>query len=275
MDERAYRRIEKDYQKAVHEVYNQIWKAIGKNGTPEEWLSRLSQIASRKEYQELADKLAYTMTKNVEVQNAKTWRTAAKKASRSTSLFKELLSNESTSPAFNSNVRFNAYYIKTAPQEIAQWITKETARMSIEGKGIGDIAKEIRAKYPKYSKYHSELLARTETSKTQSALIQSKALQVGASWYLWKDVGDARTRRSHKHMHNVLVSWNEPPSPESLVGEKDVGNYHAGNIYNCRCYPEPIVTIEQIPFPVEVYSNGKLTRMTKAQFIERYGTIGI
>lgn len=58
-----------------------------------------------------------------------------------------------------------------------------------------------------------------------------------------------RVRKSHRIMEGVLVNWNMPPSPERLAGEKDVGNYHAGNIWNCRCYPEPLISVDDIRWP--------------------------
>lgn len=67
-------------------------------------------------------------------------------------------------------------------------------------------------------------------------------------------------------MEGVLVNWNEPPSPEALAGEKSVGNYHAGNIWNCRCYPEPLIEIDDISWPHKVYTNGKIQTMGKMQF---------
>ena len=71
-------------------------------------------------------------------------------------------------------------------------------------------------------------------------------------------------------MEGVLVNWNDPPSPEKLVGEKPVGNYHAGNIWNCRCYPEPVVEPDWLPNRVKVYHDGQIEAMGKLQFIERF-----
>ena len=67
-------------------------------------------------------------------------------------------------------------------------------------------------------------------------------------------------------MNDVLVSWNNPPSPELLVKEKDVGRYHAGNIWNCRCYSEPLIDIDDVKWPHKVYINGSIQKMSKARF---------
>ena len=70
-------------------------------------------------------------------------------------------------------------------------------------------------------------------------------------------------------MEGVLVNWNDPPSPEKLIGEKDVGKYHAGNIWNCRCYSAPLLEIDDVKWPHEVYMNGKIKKMNRKEF-EKY-----
>jgi uncharacterized protein with gpF-like domain len=76
-------------------------------------------------------------------------------------------------------------------------------------------------------------------------------------------------RNSHEILEGVLVNFNNPPSPEKLAGEKrDYGVYNAGEIFNCRCYPEPVIDFNDITFPTKVYFNGKITRMRKADFLK-------
>ena len=67
-------------------------------------------------------------------------------------------------------------------------------------------------------------------------------------------------------MDGVVVSWNDPPSPEKLVGEKAYGEYHAGETFNCRCYPEPILDVDDVNFPAKVYRRGRIQTMKKDEF---------
>jgi hypothetical protein len=67
-------------------------------------------------------------------------------------------------------------------------------------------------------------------------------------------------------MSDVLIAWSDPPSPEQLFGEKSYGKYHAGNIFNCRCYPEPLVELHYVNWPHKVYHGGQIKTMTLAQF---------
>jgi hypothetical protein len=67
-------------------------------------------------------------------------------------------------------------------------------------------------------------------------------------------------------MQGVIVNWRDPPSPEKLVNEKSVGHYHAGCVFNCRCYAAPVISINDITFPAKVYLGGVIKRMTRKQF---------
>jgi hypothetical protein len=67
-------------------------------------------------------------------------------------------------------------------------------------------------------------------------------------------------------MEGVIVFWREPPSPELLVDEKSVGYYHAGEVFNCRCYPEVLISLNDVQWPHKVYSSGRIQTMTKNQF---------
>ena len=67
-------------------------------------------------------------------------------------------------------------------------------------------------------------------------------------------------------MNGVLVRFDDPPSPEALIGESSVGKYNAGGIWNCRCYAEPLIDIDDVKWPCRVYSNGNIKSMHKKEF---------
>lgn len=90
-------------------------------------------------------------------------------------------------------------------------------------------------------------------------------------WYVWRTALDGdRVRKSHRLMEGVLVNWKDPPSPEQLACEKNVGYYHAGNIWNCRCYASPIIDVDDIPRNVKVYHNGIVEKMCKDRFVREF-----
>lgn len=84
----------------------------------------------------------------------------------------------------------------------------------------------------------ARLIARTEVARTASGLVQSRCTHVGLTHYIWRTSADATVRESHKKMNGRIFAWAEEPTLE------DGTKCHAGQIYNCRCYPEPVIPDE-------------------------------
>ena len=209
------------------------------------------------------------MVTPIAVQNMRTWRMAAKKATKNPSLYRMLMSeiNQGLKSDIEIQIEENASLIKTLPTDVAKKVTKDISDMALKGMRASEIAKVIREQTDKHSRASAKLIARTEVSKTTTALTKARCDNLDLHWYVWRTMEDGDiVRKSHRIMEGVLVNWNEPPSPEALAGEKSVGNYHAGNIWNCRCYPEPLIEIDDISWPHKVYTNGKIQIMGKMQF---------
>lgn len=209
------------------------------------------------------------MVTPIAVQNMRTWRMAAKKATKNPGLYRMLMSeiNQGLKSDIEIQIEENASLIKTLPTDVAKKVTKDISDMALKGMQASEIAKVIREQTDKHSRASAKLIARTEVSKTTTALTKARCDNLDLHWYVWRTMEDGdRVRKSHRIMEGVLVNWNEPPSPEALAGEKSVGNYHAGNIWNCRCYPEPLIEIDDISWPHKVYTNGKIQTMGKMQF---------
>lgn len=209
------------------------------------------------------------MVTPIAVQNMRTWRMAAKKATKNPGLYRMLMSeiNQGLKSDIEIQIEENASLIKTLPTDVAKKVTKDISDMALKGMRASEIAKVIREQTDKHSRASAKLIARTEVSKTTTALTKARCDNLDLHWYVWRTMEDGdRVRKSHRIMEGVLVNWNEPPSPEALAGEKSVGNYHAGNIWNCRCYPEPLIEIDDISWPHKVYTNGKIQTMGKMQF---------
>lgn len=86
----------------------------------------------------------------------------------------------------------------------------------------------------KVTKSRATLIARTEVARTASGLVQARSTHAGSEGYIWRTVEDHDVRRSHKRMSGRYVKWSEPPTTDGMVG-------HAGQLPNCRCYPEPVL----------------------------------
>lgn len=82
----------------------------------------------------------------------------------------------------------------------------------------------------------ANLIARTETARTASVLTQARAEHVGSEGYIWRTARDRDVRPLHKKLEGTFHAWDDPP----VAGEAG-GRSHPGAIYNCRCYPEPVI----------------------------------
>ena len=180
-----------------------------------------------------------------------------------------LKSETEKSARFQEIVRDNAKFITSIPDTMAEAVTKKAAEAYGEGKRPKEVMQEVLNICPGISNAKAKLIARTETSKASTALTRSRAERLNLNWYVWRNSEDERVRSSHSHMGGVLINWDDPPSPEALdprKQQKPYGKYHAGDTFNCRCYPEPLLNINDITWPARVYSGGKIKTMTKAKF---------
>lgn len=116
----------------------------------------------------------------------------------------------------------------------------------------------------------TSVLFRTIAGVASTAFQRARAEAIGLTWYVWQTSQDGRVRPSHKGMQGVLVQWQDPPSPELLVGEPELGRYHAGEGLGCRCLPSPVVSIGRVTWPSGVYFDGKILRMSLPDFTRRF-----
>ena len=205
-----------------------------------------------KELSKWATKTVATMLYNVNKDNQKLWNKLSAKMSQ------ELKKELSKAPAKTWMQKYmddNVGLIKSIPIDAAKRVHKLIKENQYVGLRSTDLIDEI-MRIGSISENKAKMIARTETSRYSTALTQMRSESIGADWYVWKAVGDFRTRKGHKRMDGVIVSWNDPPSPEKLVGEKAYGEYHAGETFNCRCYPEVILDVDDVNFPAKVYRSG-------------------
>lgn len=236
---------------------------------PFEILKTIRSFSQSKMFEAYAQATAMKMVTHLFTDAGRTWRQAARKNSRGRMIY-EALRKELQGPLggeVNALIRRNATIIKSLPLDIAQQVTEHIMKESLKGTRASSIASQIVSQFPETSKAKVGLIARTETSKTSTALTRARSQLIGADWYVWRTSQDGRVRDAHAKMSNVLVKWSNPPSPEQLDGEsRTYGHYHCGDIFNCRCYPEPVIDLDLISWPARVYWGGRIQRMTRVQF---------
>jgi len=163
----------------------------------------------------------------------------------------------------------NFKMIKSIPEKVLKVYEQKyilTLREQVlEGSiGRGSFEKELR----KQGHKNSKLIARTETAKLQTAIMENRARDLGSVAYIWLSSNDIRTRKSHREMYDVVVFWrnkdNEKPNLDTMWG-------NAGEFPNCRCSPEPILDEKDLTkssYKVYDYRNHTIITMSKIKLIE-------
>lgn len=275
------RRIEIAFRKALLDIAKGIVMRAGETSDPHRIISTLERITHTPDFIRISEAIALKMVTGLFDDTGRTWREAARNSGKGREIYqalqKELLGERGA--RIRELVQENADLISTLPKNIADDVAAYVDREAMKGRRASDIADEIRRMFPDKTRARAELIARTQVSMTQTNLVQARAEDLGLDWYVWRacggNNGDGRTRSSHRHMSGVLIRWSDPPAPEDLFPLRRVdgspynntlGHYHAGCCPNCRCYPEPVVDLDLLKFPIRVYQNGHVERMSRKRF---------
>ena len=265
-------KVEKEFLRSL-DVIVKLFVKIANNadGDIEKYRRQMNNFQNSYQYERYITSIVKNMVTPIEVQNERTWREAARKSTRGRFLYNLLMEElkQGAGLRIQDQIIENAALIRTLPNDVANKVVKNIEEEALRGERATTIAKIISSETSKHASASARLIARTEVSKTTTALTKARSEELDLHWYVWRTALDGdRVRKSHRNMEDVLVNWNEPPSPEELVGEKSVGHYHAGNIWNCRCYPEPLIDVDLVKWPHKVYHNGVITRMNKGDFLK-------
>lgn len=210
------------------------------------------------------------MITGVRVDNAKNWREAASLGTRGRDIYQALRQQMqgSVGNLIRAQLDYNARLIRSAPLDISRKMTHYIQQEALRGRRAEDIVSDLKEYVPNLSASRANLIARTEVSKASTALTRAQAYELGLGWYVWRTSEDGRVRQSHRHMDRVLIKWNDPPSPEQLGHEKHTyGHYHAGEIFNCRCYAEPLIDADYVKWPHKAYIGGKIIWLNRKDFV--------
>lgn len=127
--------------------------------------------------------------------------------------------------------------ITSIPKQAAIRVQKLAQEAIYSGARANEIKKEI-MRSGEVSAGRAGTIARTETSRASTALMQIRAQNVGSEGYIWTTSKDGDVRDSHRKMDGKFVRWDSPPTLDGLTG-------HAGQLPNCRCFPVPVLPENQ------------------------------
>jgi SPP1 gp7 family putative phage head morphogenesis protein len=266
------RRIEQEYRSLILRLLDQ-YLSLPEAATLGEIVAALADWARVSALLErAATGIAARMVTQVKARNARSWREAARKGGRGPEVYAALRREMETEVGdrVQELVRANAALISSIPEEIREQANLEISRMEEEGLRPEEIAGYLQARVPELTRSRAQLIARTETGKSVTALTRARSEELGIDWFEWATSRDERVRPSHRKMQGVLASWNDLPSPERLIGEKSVGTYGPGEIWNCRCSAWPILRLSNLSWPKKVYADGRIRSMTRAAFARRF-----
>jgi uncharacterized protein with gpF-like domain len=262
----AKQRIEQNYQSALNEFFRNFSRRFL---YPDGSLRAFIALDKNKRYAELMKAIASRMTTSLYVESARTWREASSQATQGRQIY-EMLKTEMDGPVgdrVREIINQNASLISSIPNDVALDVNRFIQSESMKGLRTNEIQSALPLRAQELTKSRIALIARTETSKSSTALTRARSEELDLDWYMWRTSKDARVRSSHQHMDRVLCSWSDAPNPEQLRREKrSYGSYNPGEIFNCRCYAQPIININRIEFPVQVHISGQITRMSRSRF---------
>ena len=128
--------------------------------------------------------------------------------------------------------------IKSLPIEAGRRAQQLAQEAMMDSTRAADLSKRL-LETERITKNRATLIARTEIAKANAAMTRSRAQFVGVTHYIWRTAQDGDVRPSHQAMEGQVCEFASPPMVE---GE---GFHHPGEIYNCRCYAEPVLTDDE------------------------------
>ena len=278
------KRLAYAYAKGLHQIIGRVLTPKLPEMSLEDWLQSLAERSRQADIQEASTELARRMYTWANVGNQRTWREAATKSQKSRQLYAYLqkeLTGTPTGHRVNQLIVQNAEYISSLPLDAARTLVSEVTKAQQSGARAGTVAKMMRSRFPILLRSRVQLISRTETSKAATALTRARSEDLELPCYIWRTSKDARVRHSHDKMEGVLVFWSDPPAPDTLfptplvhggASRSTLGHYHAGDAPNDRCYPEPILDINDVKWSCRVYSQGSIKMMTKPAFLKAFAS---
>lgn len=264
-------RLEGSYRLNLQRFFRS-WVSVPPKSTLEEIVSALRAVSLNGLHAQ-SKQMVGQMVSEVARVNAVSWREAARQSMQGRRIY-DLMRQEMNGAVgghLRALIEFHSERIRSLPEELAQDVASQIATRQQAGERADTIAKDIQRRLPEITKARIALIARTQVASTATDISRVRAEHLNLPAYEWITSQDGRVRPAHKKMNGVIVFWNDPPSPEMLVGEKaTLGKYQAGQSPNCRCDCNVVVDLEQISFPARVYRRGSITSMTRRQFSKIY-----
>ena len=150
-----------------------------------------------------------------------------------------------TGAAMRRLLEEQVHLITSLPLEAAERVHRLAVESTITSGRAKELAREI-LNTGEVTESRAMLIARTEIARSRSILTQVRAEHVGSEGYIWRTAKDSDVRDEHRELEGTFHKWSEPPVAGHGKGGVPV-HAHAGQIWNCRCWAEPVIPQEFEP----------------------------
>lgn len=260
-------------EQQINQIYAKIFKQVfnRKNlknlaaGSRTDIESSLLILGSSEKYNKFAEKFAKELAKQGLSSQKGIWRKYFKAAKESGYIALPPTFQEYEYKIMSSAVRHNFEMIKSIPTRMLEILNHKYTSTLIEEVAKGSLPRGTFAReLAKHGHRQAKVIARTETAKLQTVIMEERATSLGSVVYEWLASNDKRTRPSHKAMNGVIVFWDKSkPLLDNMRG-------HAGEFPNCRCAPEPILDetdLTKSNYKVYDYRNDKVITLSKRELL--------
>lgn len=182
-----------------------------------------------------ATRVADEMLRSVAAQSRRAFKQENK---RLTEGFREMMASSEVGLTQQVLLREQVTLIKSLPTKAGERVQTMATEAVMNGSRGAEIEREL-LRSGEVTEARARLIARTEVAKAQSTLTEARAKAAGSNAYIWRTAEDEAVRESHAEMEGQVVLWDSPPTLS------DGTVTHAGQIYNCRCFAEPIFTDDE------------------------------
>ncbi|MCA8339512.1 phage minor head protein [Burkholderia multivorans] len=181
-----------------------------------------------------AEATAARMLEDLNRRDEQAWMQQAQEMSRA---LRDELRRAPTGETMRALMAEQVTLIKSIPLEAAERVHRLTIEALEDSTRAAEISKEIQ-RSGEVAKSRADLIARTEVSRAATSLTEARARAVGSTHYRWVTSGDSDVRPGHRALNGKVFAWDDPPE----VNENGrIMRHHPGQIWNCRCYAEPIL----------------------------------
>ena len=139
---------------------------------------------------------------------------------------------EQIAQAYTENVRY--YVIKDFDMKRIPQMREKIMQLTLQGYRQDKIAELLEREY-NIMRNKAEFLARNETAILLAEYKKASYQAMGFDKFIWKCIGDSRTRDLHRHLNNTTWSYDNPPIIDERTGQTGL----PGETYNCRCTAIP------------------------------------